>query len=333
MTAPTVLTVIVNWRSAAMTLDAAAAAVAAMEGIAGAVTIVDNDSGDGSFETMTAEVARRGWNGRVRVIASGRNGGFGYGNNAGIRAGLPGGVQPDFVYLLNSDAFPRPDAVRRLLDHLSASPEVGLAGSYIEGPDGTPHETAFRFPSIWSEFEGAARTGPISRLLAAHVVPLPIPQGTARVDWLAGASVMIRRSVLDAVGLFDETFFLYFEETDLCRRAAAAGWPTHYVRSSVVVHIGSETTGMKRWRRMPGYWFASRPRYFVKTHGAVYAALATAAHVAGGMIWRLRCLIERKPLRDPPGFLRDLIAHDLGALVRARPAPSIPLLPESRRTQ
>lgn len=332
MAGPTLLTVIVNWRTAAMTLDAAAAAHRAMEGIAGAIIIVDNESGDGSVETMTAEVARRGWQGRVRVISSGRNGGFGFGNNAGIRAGLPDGSRPDFVYLLNSDAFPRPDAIARLRDHLLAHPGTGLAGSYIEGPDGVPHETAFRFPGILSEFEGAARTGPISRLLAAHAVPLPVPAATTRVDWLAGASVMIRRAVLDAVGLFDETFFLYFEETDLCRRAAAAGWPTDYVRDSVVVHIGSETTGMKRWRRMPRYWFDSRRHYFVKTHGAAYAALATAAHVAGGLIWRLRCLIERRPLRDPPGFLRDLVVHDLGALVRARPAPSIPLAPESRRT-
>ncbi|MCC6305023.1 MAG: glycosyltransferase [Rhodobacteraceae bacterium] len=332
MAGPTVLTVIVNWRTPAMTLKAAAAAHAAMAGIAGAITIVDNDSGDGSLESIAAEIARRGWQGRVQAVASGCNGGFGFGNNAGIRAGLPGGVRPDFVYLLNSDAFPRPDAIARLLDHLGAHPETGLAGSFIEGPDGVPHATAFRFPGIGSEFEGAARTGPISRLLAAHAVALPIPEASRRVDWLAGASVMVRRAVLDRVGLFDETFFLYFEETDLCRRAAAAGWPADYVRESVVVHIGSETTGMKRWQRMPRYWFDSRRHYFVKNHGAAYAALATAAHVAGGLIWRLRCLIARRPLRDPPRFLRDLVAHELRALARARPEPAVPCLSPSRRT-
>ena len=109
----TVLTVILNWRSAEMTLDAAAAALRAMEGIAGAITIVDNDSGDGSEERLRAEVAARGWD-RVRVIQSGWNGGYGAGNNVGIRAGLPDGSAPDYVYTLNSDAFPAADAIRLL---------------------------------------------------------------------------------------------------------------------------------------------------------------------------------------------------------------------------
>ena len=104
----TLLTIILNWRSAEMTLRATAAALVAMQGIAGEITIVDNASGDGSFETMTAAVADRGWT-RVRVLQAGRNGGFGAGNNFGIRAGLADGSRPDLIYILNSDAFPAPD--------------------------------------------------------------------------------------------------------------------------------------------------------------------------------------------------------------------------------
>ncbi len=92
---------------AAMTLDAAEAALRAMEGIAGEIVIVDNDSGDGSFETMVEGVRTKGWD-RVHVLQAGHNGGFGAGNNVGIRRGLSGGVRPDFVYVLNSDAFPEP---------------------------------------------------------------------------------------------------------------------------------------------------------------------------------------------------------------------------------
>ena len=272
---------------------------------------------------MRAAAEAAGWTagGRVRVLQAGRNGGFGAGNNAGIRAGLAGGAAPDYVYLLNSDAFPDPGAIRALLDHLEAHPAVGLAGSYIHGPDGEPHLTAFRFPTLWSELEGAARTGPITRLLARHVVPLPIPATATPVDWLAGASVMLRTRVLDRIGLFDERFFLYFEETDLCRRAKAAGWPTTYVRASEVTHIGSVSTGMKAWGRTPGYWFDSRLHYFVKNHGVAYAAAATLAHLAGGLIWRARALITRRPL-GAPRFLRDLALHDLRAAARAAwPAP------------
>ncbi|MCC7321184.1 MAG: glycosyltransferase family 2 protein [Rubellimicrobium sp.] len=308
-----VLTVILNWRTAEMTLRALDAAVLAMEGIAGGITVVDNDSGDGSFERIAAGVAARGLS-RVRVLQSGRNGGFGAGNNHAIRAGLPEG-RPDFVYILNSDAFPAPGAIRALLDHLLAHPEAGFAGSRIHGPDGEAHLTTFRFPSPAGEFEGAARIGPISRLLRGRAVPLPVPQANARVDWLAGASLMMRMDSLDRIGLFDEGFFLYYEETDLCLRLARAGQEVHFVHDSDVMHLGSVSTGMKTWARVPGYWFDSRWRYFTKNHGRAGAIAATAAQVAGGMLHRLRHLVTGGKRGDPPQFLRTLVAHDLHALL------------------
>lgn len=308
------LTVLLNWRSAEMTLRAAEAALLALEGIDGALVIVDNDSGDGSFEAMTAEVQRRGWDRgaqAVRVLQSGHNGGFGAGNNFGIRAGMPDGSRPEFVYILNSDAFPDRGAIRALLSHLQSHPAVGFAGSFIYGDDGAPHRTAFRFPSIASEFEGHIRFGPVSRLLNRWIVAQPIPQATCRVDWLAGASLMMRQAVLDQIGLFDERFFLYFEETDLCRRAALAGWPTDYVLESRVMHIGSASTGMREWRRIPGFWLDSRMHYFVKNHGVAYTAAATLALLAGGVLWRMRLLIQRKDRGDPPLYLTDLTRHAL----------------------
>ncbi|MFN3824351.1 MAG: glycosyltransferase family 2 protein [Pseudorhodobacter sp.] len=311
-----VLTVILNWRTAPMTLRATGAARIAMDGLPGAITIVDNDSGDGSFEALVAEVSARGWDRGetpVRVLQSGRNGGFGAGNNVGIRAGLPGGARPDYVYILNSDAFPEPGAIRALYDRLEAHPGTGFAGSFIKGEDGVPHRTAFRFPSIASEFEAAVRFRPVSRLLHHRIVAFPIPETTQPVDWLAGASMMMRQDLLDRIGLFDETFFLYFEETELCRRVADAGFAIDYVRDSEVVHIGSVSTGMKVWARMPRYWFDSRLRYFIKVHGRAYAVAATCALIAGAALWRARLLIQRKDRQDPPMFLRDLIAHSLRA--------------------
>lgn len=322
----TLLTVILNWRTAAMTLQSAEAALREMQGIPSALTIVDNDSGDGSYETLLAEVAARGWDRLetpVRVLQSGRNGGFGAGNNVGIRAGLPpefsGGSRPDYVYILNSDAFPDAGAIRALYDHLNAHPVTGFAGSFIHGDDGAPHRTAFRFPSVLAEFEASIRFGPVSRLLSRYIVAQPIPEETTRVDWLAGASLMMRQDVLDAIGDFDETFFLYFEETELCHRATAAGYPIDYVVTSSVTHIGSVSTGMKTWARMPRYWFDSRLYYFTKVHGRAYAALATISLVFGSMLWRLRLLIQRKDRGDPPRFLRDLIAHAVPWFLRSGP--------------
>ncbi len=312
---PTVLTVLLNWRTAEMTLRAADSAERAMEGIAGGIVVVDNDSGDGSFETMSVALKDRP---RFRVVQAGRNGGFGAGNNVGIRLGLPGGARPDYVYILNSDAFPAPDAIRLLLDYLEGHPKVGIVGSYIHGSDGEPHTTCFRFPSVASELEGAARTGPISRLLRHKAVAIGVPEATGPVDWLAGASMMLREEVIRTVGVFDETFFLYFEETDLCRRAAEAGWPTHFVKESRVEHIGSVSTGMKTWKRVPGYWFDSRWHYFRKAGGTSRAVAATLAHVTGALILRARRLVQPKIPSGPPHFLRDLVSHAFGNLFRKK---------------
>ncbi len=318
---PKLLTVILNWRTPEMTLRSAEAALAALEGVDGALVIVDNASGDGSFERLADEVVARGWDGgpqRVRVLQAGRNGGFGAGNNHGIRAGLPDGSKPDYVYLLNSDAFPAKDAIRALLQHLQGHPATGFAGSYIHGPEGAPHCTAFRFPSVASEFEGNLRLGLVSRLLSRWIVAPPIPAQTTRVDWLAGASLMMRQDVLDRIGLFDETFFLYFEETDLCRRAARAGWPTDYVVESRVAHIGSASTGMKTWTRIPGFWLDSRLHCFTKNHGRATAALATLAAASAGGLWRLRLMVQRRDRQDPPFYLRDLMAHHLRHAFRSQ---------------
>lgn len=313
------LTVILNWRTPEMTLRSAATALAALDGIDGALVIVDNDSGDGSYEKLTVEVVARGWDKgpqTVRVLQAGRNGGFGAGNNVGIRAGLPDGSRPEYVYILNSDAFPAADAIRALLTHLETHPHSGFAGSFIHGPDGEPHRTAFRFPSILGEFEQNTRFGPVSKILRNWIVAQPLPTATTRVDWLAGASMMMRQKVLDQIGLFDETFFLYFEETDLCRRAALAGWPTDYVVESRVSHIGSVSTGMKTWTRIPQFWLDSRLHYYVKNHGAAYAFAATLATVFGGMLWRARLLIQSKDRGDPPRYLRDMVAHGVAAMIR-----------------
>lgn len=307
-----VLAVVLNWRTAEMTLKAAASALVALGGMDAALTIVDNDSGDGSFEMIAQTVRARGWDTcetPVRVLQSGRNGGFGAGNNFGIRAGMPDGGRPDFIYILNSDAFPAPDAIHALVDHLSRHPQTGFAGSYIHGPDGQAHRTAFQFPTIASEFETQIRLGIVSRLLNRFVVAQALPTTTGRVDWLAGASLMMRQDVLDQIGLFDEQFFLYFEETDLCHRATMAGYPVDYVVESCVEHIGSVSTGMKEWQRIPQFWLDSRLYYFTKTHGGTYAAAATVAHILGGMLWRLRLMVQTKAPGDPPFYLSDLTSH------------------------
>ncbi len=307
------LVILLNYRTADMTLRAAEAALADMPKGAEMI-IVDNASGDGSAGILQQAVTDRGWDAhnRVRLILSEVNGGFGAGNNIGLRADMSDGTAPDLYYIVNSDAFLDRGCIATLMAHLLAHPKAGLAGSHVRGDDDVPHCTAFRFPSIAGEFEGAARLGVISIILRHAIVAPPLPNETTQVDWVAGASVLMRGDMLREIGVFDETFFLYFEETDLCKRAANAGWQCWYVPKARVVHIGSVSTGMKEWQRMPDYWFASRRHYFTKNHGRVYAALAWAARLSGGAIHQFRCAVSNKKPQDAPYFQRDLLRHGLG---------------------
>jgi GT2 family glycosyltransferase len=317
-----VLAIVVNYRTADMTLRAVRSVLTALESLpASEVVIVDNDSRDGSADKIAAFA--RDFDGRPRVsfIASNRNGGFGYGVNLGVRYGLSLPEPPDYFYLVNSDAFPDPSAVRELVSFLERAPRAGIAGSYVYGLDGYPHVTAFRFPSFLGEFEKGLRLGMVSKLLSRWRVPLPLPEGDQEVDWVAGASMMLRREVFADIGLFDETFFLYFEETDFCRRARNRGWCTYYVRSSAVAHIGSASTGMKNTAcRVPEYWFDSRHHYFKKNHGAAYLAIADLLFAFGFSCWRFRRKVQKKPDQDPPDLLREFVRHSL----RARRQPVKP---------
>jgi N-acetylglucosaminyl-diphospho-decaprenol L-rhamnosyltransferase len=316
---PKVLTIILNYKTADLTIKAAVAAHIAMAELPGEIVIVDNDSQDGSFDTIQSHVETAGWD-RIKVIQSPVNGGYGAGNNVGIRAGLSDGSRADFIYILNSDAFPEPDAIKVLYDYMIANPKTGFAGSYIQGEEGDRHTTTFRFPSLYSEIEGAIRFGPVTRLLGKYRVPVENIEQTSPVDWIAGASLMMRQDVLDQIGLFDETFFLYFEETDLCRRARNAGHDIVFVRESVVMHLGSVSTGMKTWKKTPTYWYDSRFHYFSKNHGKPYAACATLLHLVCGNLHWVRCKLTGKPSGLSPAFLRRLASHDLIALFSSKPS-------------
>ena len=307
------LIAIVNYRTAALVVDCLRSLAPEVAAIAGArVSLVDNASGDDSVGVLRAAIAANGWDAWCDLRALPRNGGFAYGNNEAIAPYRA--ARPEHVWLLNPDTVVRPGAAQALLDHLDAHPEAGIAGSRTEDPDGAPQSSAFRFPSIAGEFEAAARLGLASRLLGRWVVPMPPGEHAAAVDWVSGASLMVRGHVLDAVGLLDEGYFMYFEEVDLCLRARRAGFASCHVAASRVVHLiggASGITAAAPERRRPAYWFDSRRRYFVKNHGRGYAALADLAHLAGHLSWRVRRVIQRKPRSDPQRYLGDFVRHSV----------------------
>ena len=308
--------IILNYNTAELTLKAIDSALDALTQINGEwkLVVIDNLSTDDSAAKINEQIvsskeATGGvWN-QVEFIQSPVNGGFGAGNNIGFARYLGEDNEPEYFFILNSDAFPTRNAIKVLVENLDERPDCGIAGSYVFGIDDTPHSTAFRFPSIYSEIDSSVRLGLISRLLKNYTISLGIPEQSQKVDWLAGASMLIRSTVLKQVGVFDETFFLYFEETDLCRRARRSGWGTFYALESKVAHVGSASTGMKTKTRIPVYWLDSRKHYFQKNHGKLYFYTATLFRVLGEVAYRLRILIEGKEEQNPDFFIRDLIRH------------------------
>ncbi|GJM19121.1 MAG: glycosyl transferase [Phycisphaeraceae bacterium] len=311
-----VAVIIVNYRTAGLVVDCLASIAEHAVGTPPRTFVVENGSPDGSRATLALAIDVNGWSPWVTLVPADRNGGFAYGNNVGIRAALSADPGTRYLHLLNPDTIVRAGSIDELARFLDANPSVGLAGSRLEDPDTTPQRSAFRFPTVAGELDAAVRLGPVSRALSPWAIAPPVRHEPHRADWVAGASLMLRREVLEHVGLLDDGYFMYYEEVEFCRRAARAGWPCWYVPASRVVHLIGKASGVVQGQptRRPGYWFDSRRRYFITQHGRARAALADAAWVVGTPVHRLWSLARSRPNADPPRFVRDLVAR--GALTR-----------------
>lgn len=310
------LVVTVNYRTANLTIDCLRSLASEIQSVPGTrVVVVDNASGDGSVAKIRCAIDTEGWENWASLLPSNHNGGYAYGNNAAIRPALASAHPPAYVLLLNPDTQVRPNALKALVDFMEQHPDVGIAGSRIEDPDGTPWPITFRFPTIFSELDDGLRLGIVSRLLSKWVIARTMTNQQEQTDWLPGASMMIRRQVFESVGLMDEGYFLYYEETDFCLRAKRAGWSCWYVPESRVMHISGQSTGVtvknEPPKRRPDYVFDSRRRYFIKNHGLLYTTLADAVWLVGFVLWRVRRVIQRKPDLDPPHLLGDFFRHSV----------------------
>jgi N-acetylglucosaminyl-diphospho-decaprenol L-rhamnosyltransferase len=316
-----VLGVVVNYRVPNLAIEAVASLLADFDGLEGSVTVVENDSQDGSLGIIQQAVRERGWADRVTVIASDRNGGFGAGNNLAFRAALASPEPPEFFFLLNPDATVHRGTTLTLASFLSEHVAAGAVGARVLDPTGNAAVSAFRFPSMLGELESSLRLGVATRLLSRHVIPLGSEAGPSGVDWVSGSCVMIRREALLEAGIFDERFFLYFEEVDLCRRIRSAGFTVHHLPQTGVDHHEAAATGVRGRARRPRYWHDSRRRYFEKHHGRAYFLATTLTHVLAGGVHRLRCFVERREPEYPPHLLSDMMKHALRPASSSEPHP------------
>jgi hypothetical protein len=306
------LVVVLNYRTADLTIDCLRSIAAEVQTLPGVrVVVTDNNSGDDSVDKIQAALTAHDWQTWASLMPLDRNGGFAFGNNAAIRIALQSAHPPAYILLLNPDTVARPGALQALLEFMDGNPSVGIAGSRLEDPDGTSQRSAFRFHTALSELESGLRLGVFSKLLTRWIVAPPVPTEACQVDWVAGASMIIRRDVFATAGLMDEAYFMYYEEVDFCLQARKAGWNCWYVPQSRVVHLVGQSSGVtdrkRAPKRRPQYWFDSRRRYFVKNYGWLYAAIADIAWALGFALWRIRRVIQRKPDSDPPQFLQDFL--------------------------
>jgi GT2 family glycosyltransferase len=231
------------------------------------------------------------------------------------------------VALINPDARVLPGALEALAAVLDAQPDCGAVGGLLVHDDGSMQSSAFYFPSLSGEFCRGARTGFVDRLLRQPPRRIELDRA-GPVPWVTGASVMLRSKALEQSGLFDDGFFLYFEETELMYRLRAAGWTIWHEPLARVVHEGGAATqirdpktGTPLQKPMPPYWYQARRRYFALAGGRAYALAAGLAWLGGDLVWRLRRLFTRDPETSTQRGLRDMIIHGLWPRRRdSRPA-------------
>jgi hypothetical protein len=265
------------------------------------VVIVDNKSEDGSVEVITQFVKDKGFESIIDVVDAGQNGGFSFGNNAAIKhylANYKDDIQ--YVLLLNPDTKIKEGAITRLIEFANSNHQVGIVGSGLEDIDGNLQNSAFTFHSILSELSSGFRLGFLDKLLQKYLVAKELKIEAQQVDWVAGASMLIRYEVIRQIGLMDEKYFLYFEETDFCLQATRKGWQTWFLPESRVVHYEGQSTGIvsgdPKRRQRPKYWFESRRYYFLKNHGLFYTVLADLLWGIGFTVLVVRLyLLGREP--------------------------------------
>jgi GT2 family glycosyltransferase len=256
------------------------------------VVVSDNGSADGSREFIALR-----YGGRVQIVENGANLGFAAACNRAFAA-----TSSEYVFLLNPDAELKDRALAEIVAFMDAHPACGIAGSRIYNYDGSVQESVGEFDTWAGAFLRSSAWGelPLLRRFATGAGLRDFDHDKPqRVDLAIGAALAIRRATIDAIGPFDERFFLYHEEVDFAKRAADAGWETWYVPASEAVHEGmgsargqynvekrKQTSRRKYWLKHHGRaWYYSLVGALVGRY-ALYAGVAVGAVVLGRRLLR-----------------------------------------------
>lgn len=306
--------VVVNWNTRELLRACLTSAFA--DG-ATEVVVADNGSTDGSVEMVGREFPS------AILLVNPNNPGYGAAMNAAIRR-----CSSDYVLALNSDTVIQPGALRALASYLDRTPRAAIVGPRLLNPDGSLQRSCFPFPG---PFVSLVKRPPLATVVA-HVPTLREAyvgqfrhDRDARVPWVLGAALGVRRTAFEAVGGVDESFVMYFEEVDLCYRLRRAGWEVHFTPDAAVAHVGQASTKQRRPEMLLRLSLSSTAFYRRHHHGLrLAAALGAERAIALGRL--LRDSIRYR--FSAAGAARDRLGEDIAVwrelLRRSREATASP---------
>lgn len=245
------------------------------------VILVDNSSSDGSVECIKNEFPN------VIIIANQTNLGFGKANNQAFKI-----AKGEYVFLLNTDTIIVDNSIQKLVLFLDEHKEISIVGGQLLDLNRKPtHSYSMAFPSIWWEIR--LLIYPILSLFKWYYNYKIQKKGYLEVAYITGADMMLRRENLEAIGYFDEDFFMYFEETDLSYRFAKNKYRSVYYPNAEIIHLeGASFTFREKRERL---YYASRKLYYEKHHTKFYSNIANMIHTIVlhilyiiGVIFRLK---------------------------------------------
>jgi GT2 family glycosyltransferase len=306
--------VVVNYNTAHLLGRMFAALEAGRDDLKLQVIVIDNASSDNSVEVLRTRHPE------AELIANSLNVGFARANNQAVPR-----VRGRYVLLLNTDAFVSPDTLPKSVAFMDAHPQYGVLGVKLVGEDGSLQPSCRYFPTPWNVF--LASTGLEQFFTRTRLVDdMRWDHASVReCDWVPGCYYLVRREVIERVGLFDPRYFLYCEEVDHCRAVRRAGWSVVYYPFTQAVHIGGESAASAGAvdcvsRQLSPLQIESELLYFRKHHGVgglltsvFLTTLADVMRACSGLIRRWDTARAAAAMRHSLTTLDRLVATGLAS--------------------
>jgi hypothetical protein len=251
--------IIVNWNTKDLLCQCIDSLTQTLKKIDTEVFVVDNGSTDGSVAAVREKISG------VRLIENLVNLGFAKANNQAISLS-----SREYLLLLNPDTQVKDEAIERMLFFMDAHPEAGVVGAQLLNVDGSKQNSIANFPSLATEL--------LNKSLLRWLFPDKFPgketdyPGPVEVDSVIGACMMARRKALEQVGLLDEEYFLFLEETDWCYRMKKAGWKIYHIPQAEVLHFQGKSAEAEKGKARIEY-YRSRYHYFRKNRGSFQSSV------------------------------------------------------------